>query len=206
MEAPQRDLQRNALIRANCELTAVLNDLPGFSVLRPSDNIWSLTWSDERGQNVELLIKQCFCLQMCRGRPIPSAPSSQLDSVLSILCCAASYWWPDGAGQVIHSPCRPSPHFHHCLLFISALINLLLMWSSHSLSQAVCVVCILLPVLSSSSPFWFQERIKYPKAIFFGQKLCILSTYEKKNTPNCVIYWLRSLGYLCGLHYKCIKK
>lgn len=31
-EAPRRDLQRNALIGANCQLTAFLNDLPGFSV------------------------------------------------------------------------------------------------------------------------------------------------------------------------------
>lgn len=87
MEALQRDLQRNELIRANCELTAFLNDLPGFNALRPSDSIRFLTilsaWSDEREQNVELLKEQCFFLQIRRGRPITSAPFSQLDSVWS---------------------------------------------------------------------------------------------------------------------------
>lgn len=87
MEAPQRGLQRNELIRANCELTAFLNDLPGFGALRPSDSVRSLTvlsaWSNEREQNVELLQEQCFFLQIHRGRPVTSAPFSQLYSVWS---------------------------------------------------------------------------------------------------------------------------
>lgn len=39
IEALQSDLQRNELIRANCELTVFLNDLPGLYALRPSHNI-----------------------------------------------------------------------------------------------------------------------------------------------------------------------
>lgn len=104
-------------------------------------------------------------------------------AICSTLCSLSAYlsaWWGlSRAGQLISSPCRTTCSFQFCLIYITALINLFFMWSSHRLSQAVCVAYVLLPVLSSSSSFRSQRRKKYWKAIFFSQKSCILYTYEK---------------------------